>query len=383
MVRESHREIDSLTSNLEPSRRNLLKIVGTSGLGMGLAGCIGDDDDGDDGDDDADSGDSDGGDDGDDEDDFPSRNFTTYVPYGPGGGFDTYMRMYASNLQEDEYLGQNIQVNNAEGSGGILGHNTIYNADSDGYEFGIILPPSMAQWIFIREEDIDYDLEQMTYLGTVAEESNVILIAADSDIESGNDFVEAMNNEEITLGYSDLTGASGMGVLALGYAGGLYDPDIVTDTAVQIGDRGEQIAAIQRGDINCMAGSTSGMIPYIEDDILRPVILNVTGRDYPPGIPEDTDNLEDIGADNPEQIVGMVGSACRRVLAGPPDIPEERANVLRQAIQDLSNDEEFLDVMIEEGREVNYKDAEATRECVLNYVDTWEAQQDVLDELFG
>ena len=58
------------------------------------------------------------------------------VPYGPGGGYDTYSRLIASAMEK--YMGSTVVVINKPGAGGMVGTNHMYNgARRDGLTVGI------------------------------------------------------------------------------------------------------------------------------------------------------------------------------------------------------------------------------------------------------
>ena len=62
---------------------------------------------------------------------FPNRQIRIVVPYSPGGGADTTVRLLAPKLQEA--LGETVVVDNRPGAGGTIG-----------YEYGIRAGGSVA-----------------------------------------------------------------------------------------------------------------------------------------------------------------------------------------------------------------------------------------------
>ena len=68
----------------------------------------------------------------DDVEKFPAKELTVIVPYSPGGGVDTTVRMLASVAPK--YLNDNkIVVRNMPGGGGVIGQTAGAQADADGY----------------------------------------------------------------------------------------------------------------------------------------------------------------------------------------------------------------------------------------------------------
>ncbi len=62
---------------------------------------------------------------------WPSRDIKIIVPFGPGGSADVIAR-YLANYLKDSFH-QNVIVENRTGAGGIIGTNSVVNAEPDGY----------------------------------------------------------------------------------------------------------------------------------------------------------------------------------------------------------------------------------------------------------
>ncbi|WP_252700072.1 Bug family tripartite tricarboxylate transporter substrate binding protein [Natronosalvus vescus] len=127
-------------------RRAFLKCgaAGTTGLTMGLAGCLGD---------------IGGG------DDFPSESLTWMIPWSEGGGTDTYARQLSPHMEEP--LGESIEIDNREGAGSMVGSEWLHAQDNDGHTFGTVNSPG---WDFTwRAQEIDDwhpdDFEPISYAG--------------------------------------------------------------------------------------------------------------------------------------------------------------------------------------------------------------------------
>ncbi len=63
--------------------------------------------------------------------DYPTKPITMIVPYGAGGGTDTYGRMLAAQLEKK--LGVSITVTNQGGASGSIGTKFVHDAGADGY----------------------------------------------------------------------------------------------------------------------------------------------------------------------------------------------------------------------------------------------------------
>ena len=62
---------------------------------------------------------------------WPTKPVRIIVPFPPGGGLDFYARSMAPRLQE--FLGQQVVVENRSGAGGMVGADAVAKAAPDGY----------------------------------------------------------------------------------------------------------------------------------------------------------------------------------------------------------------------------------------------------------
>lgn len=363
-------------------------LAGVSGL-VGtsvIAGCVGDEPDDPDGTDDA------GGDDSEDattpteeeEDvDFPERDIEFIVPYGPGGGYDFYTRLIAEHIPKHLPNDVVVTVQNVEGAGGQIGTEQVYNSDPDGYTWMIV-----NVLAFVRQQivqDVDYDVANMTMLGQIAEDIGALAVGSNTDIHTWNDFVTGIQNEEFNI-YIQTLEASGLATAYMtGAISGLYDPQKILDNVVVYDSRSDGLQGILAGDVQVMPGTHSSLAPYIEPEDLR-LILHASTRDE---VPEPHNNPEavtlasadDPPIDNAEQIADT--TATRRAFGGPPGIPDERVEIMREAFRDTFQDDEFIADAEEAGRPINYADAETAETAIQNSQDQWRDWDDLLMDIMG
>lgn len=105
--------------------------------------------------------------------DFPSKSVRVIVPYGPGGGVDTFTRPLAIHLSQT--LRQQFIVDNRAGAGGTIGVKAAATAVPDGYTIlsgGVHQP--MAESLYpSRGYDMEKDFVPITLTAVVP---NVLVV---------------------------------------------------------------------------------------------------------------------------------------------------------------------------------------------------------------
>lgn len=64
---------------------------------------------------------------------YPDRPIQLIVPFGPGGGTDTYARALKQAIEDHELLPQPLVIVNVPGAGATIGSRRVKNAEPDGY----------------------------------------------------------------------------------------------------------------------------------------------------------------------------------------------------------------------------------------------------------
>lgn len=368
------------------TRRKFLKVTGgTAGIGL-LVGCSGDNGDGDGGGDGGDEGDSDGGGDGGDggdgdgegdgDTDYPEEDIELIVPYSPGGGYDTYARLIAPYLSEE--LGVDVIVRNVEGGGGTIATEQVFNAEPDGYTIMISNAGTFAEMQVA--EDVGYDQREFSWIGQILAESRVICVAEQTGIETWDEYVSAVQNEELNF-FSTGRFASGTTAAMLpGELSGLYPAENVLNNLVidpEGGTTSSALTMMERDEVHVLATAWGSALVGIDAGISRPILANTTAEEFEPR--PDLATLETEDVPNREQIAPMC--TAYRGFCAPPDMPEDRLEILREAFAAAADNDEFLADAEDADRRVGYGGPEEIRDAITTIIETWEENQDLLDRL--
>lgn len=311
--------------------------------------------------------------------DFPSKPIKLIVPFGTGGGFDTYTRLVAKHMTD--HVDVDVRVENVEGGKGVAGLKQVRNAEPDGYT-------NMLMWLdgYAKKqvvEDVEYDLLEMTFLPQVASTISTLNVGTNSGIKTWDDFLKKVKNDDITFGAGGgVTASGGLIPALLGRMTGEFSVERVGKNTVAFDGKGPMINAVKRGEVDVVVSSQGSSAPFIESGDLRRIATFAKGDEKQTDVSSNVKNFQELGVLSKEQFQQLRDfSATKRAFGGPPEVPEERANVLRDAITKTIKSDVFLEDAKESERSVKYADSAAAKRAAENLLKTWENNLDVLERL--
>lgn len=348
-------------------RRTFLKATGGLAAAGLLAGCSGSS---------GGSGSGSGSGSGGSEETFPQDDISLVVPYGTSGGYNAYTRLVGKHMQKYVPDDVNIRVENVTGASGRVATNQVYNSEPDGYTAQIVNVQS-----FVRQQIIfnpDYDLTAMTWYPQVAENIRCIGVGTNTDVKTWEDYLTAVNNEELKFGATGPASGGSTIPFITGEVSGLYPAQKVLDNLVTFDGKTGTIKAIKSGDVQVMSGSYSSVLPFVESGDVR-IVMMTTWADEAPESAGDAETFKTVDLNNGEKIADML--TARRVFAGPPEVPDDRANILRGYFKQSIEDEDLHAEAKEIERPIVFADSETAEKAVLNSFDQWNELSDLLKEI--
>ncbi len=135
---------------------------------------------------------------------WPSRPVRIVNTFAPGGAADILARIVADHLSGA--FKQQFFVETRAGAGGVIGGQTVANADPDSYNF-VITTLSLAIIAPFINPKIGYDpLKDLTHVGYIAGAPILFIVSAKSDVKTLADFVTTAKARAKPLTY----GSSGL-----------------------------------------------------------------------------------------------------------------------------------------------------------------------------
>jgi tripartite-type tricarboxylate transporter receptor subunit TctC len=266
---------------------------------------------------------------------FAGKAINIIAGLPPGGGVDGEMRLVARFLAR--YIpGQPVIVpRNMQGAGGIILANHLYNvAAADGLTLGM---PGRSGFLLsnvVPQKGINYDLAQFSYIGSAGSAANALWVHRRTGIASVADLKHART--PIVVGALNARSENAIAPRVLeSYEG--WPLKIVTGYS----GFSEVLIALDRGEVDALfthEGSiANSRLDLIASGAVKPIVQSF---DAMAGVPV----LAEVVTDpNARALLGLVTTPSQigLPLLGPPGIPPDRLEILRQSYLRLMDDAEY------------------------------------------
>jgi tripartite-type tricarboxylate transporter receptor subunit TctC len=293
------------------------------------------------------------------QDDWPSEPITFVVPYSPGGGFDSYVRAVAPEMEK--ILGTEVVVENIPGAGGQRGASTVYRADPDGYTIGIWNVPGLTVPQLLGKSS-GYDLTDVTWIGNLATSKYALAVQADSAFDS----LEDLCGQGKPFKHSDTGPASTSSVTAR-IAMTLIDCPIQNVTGYK--GSTDTIIGLMRGEVDATIKPIASLLKYAESGDVK-LLMTLEDERSLPDVPTSTElGYEQFAKFN-----------LRRIVGGPPGIPDEIRDKLSAALIEAANSAEVQEWSSSSNRPLDPVGAEAASAEMSELMDFYTQYKDILAE---
>jgi tripartite-type tricarboxylate transporter receptor subunit TctC len=258
---------------------------------------------------------------------FDGKTITYIIATNPGGNYDAYGRLIGRHL-EAKLGADKVIFKNLPGAGHIIGANTLFASDPDGYTIGTFNTGLIYAQI-LQTEGVNFDLTQYEWIGKAASDVRAIALGNNSG------FVDFEGLQAST----DVVNFAASGVGSASYnetkmlADGLELP--INMIPGYQGNEGEM--AMLRGEVVGQVGSKASLQPFV--DAGNGFFALVVGTAE--GIPSAIDYAK---TDKAKSIVSLIdaNSNLGRLTAAPPGTPAEVVEELRDAYMAVMQDPDFL-----------------------------------------
>ena len=259
----------------------------------------------------------------------PIAELKLMAPAAPGGGWDQTARSMQQAMTQAG-IARSIQVTNVPGAGGSVGIAQFVNgAKGDGSQLmvnGFVMVGALAM------NKSPVTLDQVTPIARLTEETQVIVVPANSPIKTAQDLAAAVKADIAKVTFAGGS-AGGADHIMAGMFAGAAGADASKVNYVPFSGGGESLAAILGGKVTAGISGYGEYEGQIKAGKLRAIGISAAQR--LPG--NDTPTFK-------EQGIDLVLTNWRSVVAAPGITPDQR-KVLTDAIDKMAKSKEWQDIL--------------------------------------
>lgn len=265
---------------------------------------------------------------------YSGKTVTIVVGYKTGGGYDATARVLARHLPKHIPGKPTVIVQNMPGANSIIAANHVYAVTKpDGLTIGTFnrnLP--IAQ--LTKVEGVKFDMAKFAWVGSAASECTVFAIRTDLPYKTFEDLRKS--KQQIVIG-------------ATGPGASTYDFPLLLKEFLGVNIKlvsgyqssADIMLAVERKEVDGRAGSFTSIRPFIDRNLVRPVLR---ARATEPGV-ENLPIDEDL-APTPRAKAIMALRSAPEIVGRPyvmhPNTPPEHLKTMRAAFAAAIKDPELV-----------------------------------------
>lgn len=269
---------------------------------------------------------------------YKSHTLTLGSPNSPGGGYDIYVRALARRIAKYIPGNPDVIVQNVPAAGGMMLANQIFNTvPKDGSYFGMVRGTAIQEEVY-QTPQVRFSGRKFAWIGNMNSDHDACIVSAGSGVKT----IDDLYSHEV------VAGASGVGAQSYSFPV-VYRQLLGMKFKVISGYPGtpERMLALERGEITGACGISLSLFQsqfsrLVEEGRVRLIAQGgITKHPRYPNLPNILDQ-----AKSPEIRRALeflyLPLALGRSLAAPPETPQDRLDVLRDAVAKTMKDPEFL-----------------------------------------
>lgn len=259
------------------------------------------------------------------QDDWASETLQIMAPAAPGGGWDTTARELQRTLQEAGLV-KTVEVFNVEGAGGTIGLADLaskYKGDSHTL---MVMGLVMIGAIGLNEAPVG--LDQSTPIARLTGEWEVIVVPADSDLQTMDDLAKKFQDDPASVSWAGGS-AGGTDHLLVGFIAQNLGVDPAMINYVPFSGGGEALASLLGNETTAGVSGIGEWEAQIESGELR--ALAMSGREE--GGDDTIPTLKESGID--------VELANWRGIVAPPEISDDDKAAIVSTLDAMHESDEW------------------------------------------
>lgn len=255
--------------------------------------------------------------------DFPIKPINLYVGYAPGGGTSMMARAIASKA--GEILSVPIVVLNKPGAGGTISVDFVRRSKADGYSLVVGTMSNLVTGPIITK--VPYQIDDLDFWGMFAAEYMIMMVNSNSPWKTLEELIDYAKKHPGELKYASVGHGSGQHVTTemLNHVIGIKTVHVPMKGDAEI------LSSILGGHCQFAMAYSSGVRSVKEGERVR--FLATTSEQRMQEFPDVPTFVE--------KGYPGVGFMSFYVVAGPPGMPKEVSDKLKDAFEKTFKDNEF------------------------------------------
>ncbi len=275
---------------------------------------------------------------------YPSKNFDLVAPAGPGGGWDTTIRMVARELMEQKIVNTAMPVTNRPGGGGGIALTYLQRKKGDPYTLTVFSPPLILINL-TGQTHLGY--KNITPISMIIQDFGAFAVPADSKYANIKEVFEAIKKDPKSVkigGTSSLGSMDHIQFLVAAKAAGVTDLKGIQYIAFQ---GGEGLASLMGSHIDLLTTGMAEVVGPKESKDIKVLALTAPER-VKTGPLADVPTLHESGI-NAEYINW-------RGIFGAPGMPEAERDWMDAALKKMTEAQSWKDLCVRNGWVESYMD---------------------------
>ncbi len=294
---------------------------------------------------------------------FKNRKMTLITSASVGGGYDQYARLLARHMPKYLPGGASMVAQNMPGAEGIKAANYLYSvAPRDGSVLGgLQRNTGLVKFYYPDNSGVQFDSRKFIWLGSTQQEIGFFLLRNATGVKG----VEGLRAKEVTISSTARTSPSSI-------YGRILNELVGAKIRVIEGYEGSQAAlmAVERAEVDGhISGGTSAAFraryrPWEKAGEVSVVMQLGMERDKEyPDVPTALEIAPNATARSILEIA-FVEQVMGRPFVLPPDVPKDRADMLRRAFDEAMKDSALLEDAAKLGAEIDPVSGERINELL-------------------
>lgn len=289
--------------------------------------------------------------------DYPDRAVQFIVPWSPGGGSDTLMRLVAGNIEP--FLGAEMPIINMPGVGGTVGLREASRRAADGYTIS-----QVHEGLLVATETGLTDLawDDFDPIALMTASPQYLVVHPTEEYSTFEEFVTyaKANPGEITMGVT-LAGVPHLHAAMIEQAFGLQFAYVGYEGT------GERIRALVGGNLDAAIGDVSSSKQFVDNgDLVFLAVGSIERVKETPDVPTFTELGQDLELN------------VTRGIVMPKGAPKEARDALEAALEALSKDPTYVEQTNNAGADVLFRGQEGYRAYLAKLDETVKSLSGVL-----